>query len=153
MRRQGGVRPTSIESLTRPRSANLTIDTSTALRGTGALIGLVQAVVNADQHDESDAIEWKSTLDASTRDGCFHVPRAVLGLANREPGRSKLIFEGYGYVVVGAEPGRLAGAPRSEDLTERGSRRRSRTRGEGLPSSSKDAAVSVSDRRARATRR
>lgn len=89
----------------------VTIDvpTDAALRGVAALQGLVDAVVRANEHDESDWIEWKGPLDLATKGGCFHVARAVLGLANREPKRAQLVVEGLGYVVVGAEPGTLHG--------------------------------------------
>ena len=85
------------------------VPTDVALRGSTALQRLVEAVVEADPHDEADWVEWKGPLDLGTKDGCFHVARAVLGLANREPERAQLIVEGLGYVVVGAEPGTLHG--------------------------------------------
>lgn len=83
--------------------------TDQAIRGTAALRSLVEAVVAADPHDEADWIEWKGPLDLATKEGCFHVARAVLGLANREPERAELVTEGLGFVVVGAEPGSLQG--------------------------------------------
>jgi hypothetical protein len=83
--------------------------TDAALRGAAALRSLVEAVVGAAEHDEADWIEWKGRLDLATKEGCFHVARAVLGMANREPDRAQLVVEGMGYVVVGAEPGTLHG--------------------------------------------
>lgn len=88
---------------------SLEVDTTCALRGGTALAALVRAVIAANEHDESEAVEWKETLDLATREGCFHIARAVLGMANRNPDRAITTFEGYGYVVVGAAPARLPG--------------------------------------------
>jgi len=85
------------------------VPTDAVLRGTAALRQLVEAVVAADEHDEADWIEWKGTLDLTAKEGCFHVARAVLGLANRLPERAAPTCEGLGYVIVGAEPGTLHG--------------------------------------------
>lgn len=85
------------------------LPTHQALRGIGALRALVEAVKSASDSDELDWIEWKSTLDLTTKAGCFHVARAILGLANRIPEKAARSCEGLGYVVVGAEPGRVEG--------------------------------------------
>jgi hypothetical protein len=87
----------------------LSIDTSHALRGTADLRLLVNAVVAATDHDESDWIEWKSDLDLTTKDGCFQIARAVLAMANRLPERAKTTCEGLGFIVVGVAPGNLCG--------------------------------------------
>jgi hypothetical protein len=93
------------------------IDTTTALRGVHDLQLLVEAVIDADEHDELDWIEWKGTLDLSTKAGCFHVARAVIGMANRLPDRAGLTCEGLGYVVVGAEPCGLQGVASIDPAT------------------------------------
>jgi hypothetical protein len=85
------------------------VDVAVALRGIEDLRRLVSAVVRANEHDEADWIEWKSTLDLTAKKGCFQVARAILGLANRPPDRAVLACKGLGYVVVGAEPGSLSG--------------------------------------------
>jgi len=87
----------------------LSIDTTLALRGIAALDQLVSAIVRANASDESGALEWKSNLDLSTKAGCFEVARQVLAMANRDPAVAAIEFEGCGYVVVGAEPGNVAG--------------------------------------------
>jgi hypothetical protein len=51
----------------------ISIDATTALRGVHDLQRLVEAVIDADEHDELDWVEWKGTLDLSTKAGCFHV--------------------------------------------------------------------------------
>jgi hypothetical protein len=66
-------------------------------------------VKNASANDELDWIEWKSTLDLTGKPGCFHVARAILGLANRMPDNAARTCEGVGYVVVGAEPRSIQG--------------------------------------------
>jgi hypothetical protein len=93
------------------------IDTTVALRGVHDLQRLVEAVIDADEHDELDWIEWKGTLDLSTKAGCFHVARAVLGMANRLPDRAGLTCVGVGYIIVGAEPGGLQGVASVDPAT------------------------------------
>lgn len=87
----------------------LEIDTARALRDHRDLCRLVDAVIGAGKCDESDWLEWKSTLDLRTREGRFNIARAVIGFANRPPGRALLHCEGCGYLVVGAEPGSCNG--------------------------------------------
>ena len=48
-------------------------------------------------------------LTSAPKGGCFHVARAILGMANRIPDRAGLTCEGLGCVVVGAEPGSSQG--------------------------------------------
>lgn len=88
---------------------SIEISTDAALRGTAALRELVEAIVGADEHDEADWVEWKGQLNLATKEGCHHVARAILGLANREPERAQTTCGGLGYIVVGAEPGTLHG--------------------------------------------
>jgi hypothetical protein len=87
----------------------LQIDTGKALRRQADLVALIRAVHGASEHDETVAVEWKSELDLSSKAGQFAIARAILGLANRTPDRAATMFEGYGYIVVGASPGSLAG--------------------------------------------
>ena len=84
------------------------LDTRAAIRHPD-LGRVVQAVIDADAHDEADWIEWKSDLDLATKKGCFPVARTILGMGNRMPAAASLVCEGLGYMVVGAEPGNLLG--------------------------------------------
>jgi hypothetical protein len=93
------------------------LDTTTALRGVHDLQRLVEAVIDADEHDELDWVEWKGTLDLSAKAGCFHVARTVLGMANRLPDRAELTCEGLGYIIVGAEPRSLQGVASVDPAT------------------------------------
>lgn len=70
---------------------------------------LVEAVVNATPSDESDWLEWKSTLDLSSKAAHSHIARAVLGFANRLPDDAAGFAGGCGYLLVGVEPGRVVG--------------------------------------------
>lgn len=90
------------------RMMPISLDTRTGIRHPD-LRRVVQAVIDADTHDEADWIEWKSELDLTTKQGCFPIARTILGMANRLPAAASLVCEGLGYVVVGAEPGNLRG--------------------------------------------
>lgn len=97
----------------------LAFDTSRAPLRPEEFVDLVRAVVGAGPGDEGHWIEWKSSLDLGSAEGKAAVVRCVLGLANRQPDAAARFCEGRGYVVVGAEPGRLAGVPEADpaDLT------------------------------------
>lgn len=88
----------------------LRIDSSRALRTHDQLAHLVDAILSADSSDESRSVEWKSQYaDLLATESSFAIGRAVLGMANRPVAIARAHFEGVGYVVVGAEPGRLQG--------------------------------------------
>ena len=61
---------------------------------------------------ETDWLEWKSALDLTKAEGCFEVSRQILGMANRDPGLARRNCGGYGYVLVGVEPGAMRGTVR-----------------------------------------
>ncbi len=83
------------------------LDIGSAIRHPN-LAKVVDAVLHAKDHDEADWIEWKSRLDLTTKEGCFKIAKTILGMANRTPGPG-LACEGLGYLVIGAEPGKLSG--------------------------------------------
>lgn len=87
----------------------LDIDTAVPLRGVSDLLCLIEAVHRAVPNDESRAIEWKSTLDLESKAGCFSVARTILGFSNRTPDIAAAEFAGLGYMLVGVEPGSVAG--------------------------------------------
>ncbi|MDQ3573319.1 MAG: hypothetical protein M3404_00080 [Actinomycetota bacterium] len=87
----------------------LGIDASRALVRPGDFCGLVKAVLAASPEDETDWLEWKSTLDLSATSGLFAVSKAIIGFANRSPQDAHRVAEGHAYLVVGAEPGQLPG--------------------------------------------
>lgn len=70
---------------------------------------LVAAVLNAENYDEADWLEWKSTLDLTARAGLIHLSRAILGFANRDPQKIQQSFGGTAYILVGVAPRDLQG--------------------------------------------
>jgi hypothetical protein len=87
----------------------ITVDTSRALRKPLDLTALVEAVVNAGPADESFWIEWKSDLDLTMAPGAFNTARTILGFANRMPDTAATVCEGLAYMIIGAQPGKVAG--------------------------------------------
>ncbi|MDG4830022.1 ATP-binding protein [Solwaraspora sp. WMMD1047] len=86
----------------------LQIDTSAPLLRPSQLTALVRAVEGADPHDEHRWIEWKSTLDLTTTAGLAHIVKHIIGLANRQPAAAQRAG-GFGYLLVGVEPGAING--------------------------------------------
>jgi hypothetical protein len=87
----------------------LAFDTSRAPLRDADFADLVRAVVGAGNGDESSWIEWKGELKLRTPEGRAAVVRCIAGLANRQPDAAARFCEGRGYMVVGAEPGRVVG--------------------------------------------
>jgi hypothetical protein len=85
------------------------IDSSRPYRWPSELIELVEAVTRTDPKNESTWIEWKSTLDLDDKSGHYHIAKHVLGFANRMVVTARLHAGGLAYMIVGAEPGNLAG--------------------------------------------
>ena len=61
---------------------------------------------------ETDWLEWKSALDLTQTKARFGVSKQILGMANRDPGLARRNRGGYGYVLVGVEPGAMRGTER-----------------------------------------
>lgn len=70
---------------------------------------LITAVLQADDQDEADWVEWKSTLDLTATPGLVQLSRAILGFANRNPQKSRQPFAGTAYLLVGVAPADLQG--------------------------------------------
>jgi hypothetical protein len=89
----------------------LGLNSSRPLRSTAQLTALVEAIVAAPTTEpETDVIEWKAQYDLrGNPDHKFGAGRHILGFGNRHPDRSRSAFEGCGYLVLGAEPGRAPG--------------------------------------------
>ena len=86
------------------------LDRSRALRTPAELRELVEAIRDSPpDSQETNWVEWKSSLDLSSKEGRFSIARAVLGFANRDVKVAGRAFEGVAYMVVGAEPGAVAG--------------------------------------------
>jgi len=87
----------------------LRIDTSRALATYEERAALVHAVVDAQPEDELDWIEWKIGGDLSKWPTQGTIARHILGMANRMPDRAMSHAGGYGYLIMGAEPGSAPG--------------------------------------------
>lgn len=96
------------------------IDTTRALRTDDELLRLVAAIHGSRaEAQETSWLEWKGSLDLSTKEGKFTVAKAVLGFANRSVEDARLHCGGVAYMVVGVEPGAAVGIPAIDhaDLT------------------------------------
>lgn len=87
----------------------LRIDVSRALATHEERAALVGAVVDAQPEDELDWIEWKIAGDLSKGPTQGIIARHILGLANRLPERAALHAGGWGYLIMGAQPGSAPG--------------------------------------------
>jgi hypothetical protein len=92
----------------------LKIDTSGDLRIMDELVELIKANYDAPPGaQETNFLEWKSSLDLDTLADKFAVAKAILGFANRSLDQASLACEGAAYLVVGVAPGQAKGV---EDL-------------------------------------
>ena len=88
------------------------IDKSQALRTEDELRALVEAIHESPQTiQETNWLEWKSSLDLGAAEGRFAVAKTILGFANRSVDQALLALEGTAYMVVGVEPGAAPGVP------------------------------------------
>jgi hypothetical protein len=87
----------------------LNVDHSKAFRTPLQLRSLVEAVKNAGEHDENDWIEWKSNYNLSEKQTKATLARHILAMANRSVEKSSQVANGYGYILVGVEPGGVSG--------------------------------------------
>lgn len=86
------------------------IDTTRALRTVDELARLVAAIHGSrPETQETNWLEWKSSLDLNTAAGKFAVAKAVLGFANRPVEQAQLACEGVAYMAVGVQPEIAAG--------------------------------------------
>ena len=76
------------------------------------LRSLAQEVHSGIVGSETDWLEWKSALDLTRAAARFEGSRQILGMANRVPGLARRNCGGYGYILVGVEPGAMPGTDR-----------------------------------------
>jgi hypothetical protein len=90
------------------------------LRSSLELTGLVTAIVAASPNDETDWLEWKSGMDLGQKDSHVTIARHILGMANRRVADAVRQAGGCGYIVIGAEPGSVAGVAEADpaDLSQ-----------------------------------
>ena len=87
----------------------LKVNTSRAPRSYEELHALVRAVEGAAAEDENEWIEWKSDLDFSVKETYFTLARHIIGMSNRRVDEAARFVEGFGYLLVGVEPGNRCG--------------------------------------------
>jgi hypothetical protein len=113
----------------------LAVDASRAFRSPHELAMLVEAVLNASENDESDWIEWKSSLVLHEKETQGTLARHILGMANRRPDHAPRYAAGCGCIIIGVEPGRCAGVAEVDPaVLSQGNAAVSRSRGAGVGS-------------------
>lgn len=85
----------------------LNIDMTRQLRSSPQLRSLVRAVLDAHDADEQHYVEWKGNLDLKTKEAHFSIAKCILAMSNRPVELAKAYFNGCGYMIIGAEPGRM----------------------------------------------
>lgn len=86
-------------------------DTSALPSGVVGLTKLLAAVEAAHRGDENQWIEFKANVDPATNDGRSAVAKAIVAFANRDPQTAARWLGGHAVIVIGLEPGNLAGVP------------------------------------------
>ena len=87
----------------------LEVEVSRAPRRPGELRALVDGVEAARPEDEADWIEWKSDLNLADKETRAVLARHVIGMANRRVEEAGRFAEGFGFILVGVEPGNRCG--------------------------------------------
>ena len=73
---------------------------------------LAEQVLRKDRIDETDWLEWKSTVDLSAKKWHFEISRQILGMSNRMPDTASRNHHGLGYILFGMKPGVVTGVER-----------------------------------------
>lgn len=74
-------------------------------------LAIVEHVLNTPGLQETDYLEWKSGYDLSTNPGAAATGKHLIGFANRHRWQAARHAAGYAYLLLGVEPGNLAGVP------------------------------------------
>lgn len=86
------------------------IDKSLPFRTDEELWALVDAIHSSPVNtQETNWVEWKRSLNLTTKEDQFKVAKTILGFANRSVEQASLVCEGVAYMVIGVEPGNAAG--------------------------------------------
>lgn len=92
----------------------LDIDMTRPFGNPGMREDLVRAIERATKSNETRWLEWKGPLDLATKKGQFDLARQIIGFANRPVNCEAHRAGGHAYIVIGAEPGNIAGMPPSD---------------------------------------
>jgi hypothetical protein len=88
----------------------LDIDTRRPFISLAAKRQFIEAVRDAlPGESEPDWVEWKGPVDLSSKRWMAEIARHVVGLANRDPTKASRAAEGFGYLLIGVEPGNIWG--------------------------------------------
>lgn len=85
-----------------------------SIPGWTALLDMIEET-DSDAEVERTWLELKSLPDLDNAHHKFTVAKAILGMANRDPGRAQEFLGGNGLIVVGAAAGNLTGTQQIED--------------------------------------
>lgn len=96
---------------TRPSSATAVPDFSSPALRPSERKAIVEYVLNTPGLQETEYLEWKSGYDLSTRPGRASTAKQLIGFANRDISVAVRHAGGYAYLLLGVEPGNLAGMP------------------------------------------
>lgn len=86
-------------------------DLTHPLRRPSERLALVEYVATTSSLQETEHLEWKSGYDLARRTDAGKLAKQLIGFANRDPIRSRRLFEGYAYVLLGVEAGAIQGVP------------------------------------------
>ena len=88
----------------------LILDEQMEYRGPAARRRLIESVYQATPGtSEPEWLEWKSSADLTHARWHYEIARFVLGCSNREPNAARRFAAGYGYLLLGVEPGHMLG--------------------------------------------
>ncbi len=72
-------------------------------------LAIVEYILATPGLQETDYLEWKAGYDLSKRPGAASTAKQLMAMANRDEKHAMRHAEGYAYVLLGVEPGNLAG--------------------------------------------
>lgn len=105
----------AIKDLDKQKDSKVPFDISRAPVGLRAASALVAELGKLDDRFERHYLELKSALDPSKNE-LAKIAKYILGSANRMPDKAATAFEGYGVMVIGVQPRKIAGLPTIEVL-------------------------------------
>jgi Putative DNA-binding domain len=74
-------------------------------------LAVVRYVLETENLQETDYLEWKSGYDLSSRPGAAATSKHLIGFANRDSTLASRHAGGHGYLLLGVEPRNLVGIP------------------------------------------
>lgn len=72
-------------------------------------LAIVEHILGTPGLQETDYLEWKMGYDLAKRPGAVSTAKQLMAMANRDEKHAMRHAEGYAYVLLGVEPGNLAG--------------------------------------------